>query len=373
MKIILLLLLAFLSLTYSRAQEASPSITVENYFCFLIDHASMPEADQIYDLTMQDQIQRVEEGDQITYCIVDGQKDQPMSGLTDVEIERYTRWAETPDSTSNPLMMFLPDHNSDSDKSDNNSHDELDRKQLRADRGCNDPSSLQQRGKPNKIQENSNLVNGPRFYCDQDQLRNQEIQLSFTYKESFRKNNDPYTEITPLLSQGKGTLKYSEQIDRSSLQKPNEELVGKNIFGEAPASKEQACLQSSLELTCCAIMCIQPAAVGSLFITTHTGYTAATCAKAYLYGSLFDGSLIIPSIVVPIACFHFHDAIRPYICPSSSPCIDAPSSFYNNNKTHLAPSNITEAVAKRCIDIKNCLPCFPSSEAAPTNREDFDN
>ena len=107
MKFILPLLLVLLLPNYSLAQEASSSITVEGYFCFLTDPASLPEADQIYDsATMQNQIQQTKEEDQITYLVVDGQSDQPMSGLTDLEVELYSHWAEASDSTSTPLMMF---------------------------------------------------------------------------------------------------------------------------------------------------------------------------------------------------------------------------------------------------------------------------
>ena len=107
MKLILSFLLVLLSLSYSRAQEAPSSITVENYFCFLTDPASLPEADQIYDsATMQDQIQQTKEDDQITYLIVDGQSDEPMSGLTDLEVELYSHWAKVSHSTATPLMIF---------------------------------------------------------------------------------------------------------------------------------------------------------------------------------------------------------------------------------------------------------------------------
>jgi hypothetical protein len=79
------------------------SITVENYDYFL---ASIPNADQYYNSAMQDQIQRIEEEGLITYCIIDGENDQPMSGLTDAEIDAYYRWSEAYYSTDSPLMMF---------------------------------------------------------------------------------------------------------------------------------------------------------------------------------------------------------------------------------------------------------------------------
>lgn len=106
MKFIFPLLLALLSLNSSEAQEAISSITVENYAHFL---GSRPEADQYYDSgTMHDQIERVEEGDQTTYHPVDGQENELMLGLTDLQIACYSHWTEAPSTTSMPLMMFDP-------------------------------------------------------------------------------------------------------------------------------------------------------------------------------------------------------------------------------------------------------------------------
>lgn len=70
MKFILSLLFAFLSSCF--AQEISSSIIVEDYVAFL---SSTPGADQYYNgATMQDQIQRLEKGDEIIYCPVKGKK-----------------------------------------------------------------------------------------------------------------------------------------------------------------------------------------------------------------------------------------------------------------------------------------------------------
>ncbi len=115
-KIILLIFFVLLFFDHSQAQEVAPSITVENYSHFL---TSIPDADQYYDsAAMQDQIQRIENGNQISYHILEGQEDQPIFGLTDIDIERYWLWRKALPMTSSPLMMFF----------DSSEHTEIERK-----------------------------------------------------------------------------------------------------------------------------------------------------------------------------------------------------------------------------------------------------
>ena len=282
MKLILSFLLVLLSLSYSRAQEAPSSITVENYFCFLTDPASTPDADQLYDPTMQDQIQQAEEGDQITYRIVDGQSDQPMLGLTDVEIQSYSHWAKVSHSTATPLMMFKDSpkkygsiNNEENNLPPGSGHVELHARAATDDE--NNQSSSEKR---------STVLAAREIFPNE--------HTSFL-SQSMKRGTDPTHQ---------------------------EEIIEQSCFKRMP---------SGSELACYAAMCAQPALLAYSGGIIH-GTTLAAYAKGYLATALAESVAIGGSIALPIAGFHLYDTLHARM----TPCTEAATRHCLNFQNYLS-------------------------------------
>ncbi|MBM3857475.1 MAG: hypothetical protein FJ390_05875 [Verrucomicrobia bacterium] len=347
MKFILSLLFAFLSSCF--AQEISSSIIVEDYVAFL---SSTPGADQYYNgATMQDQIQRLEKGDEIIYCPVKGQEKEAMLRLTDLDVACYWRWEENSHETISPLM-YLPSQSSSEQSSRNHSDSQSEKEeqaQLRAKTDSTiNPSSQQPRdlfftGLRESHSSNRNPLLSPASTFSSSSSAAQPsrpagvpsaneirtIELTAIRQQALEAKNSDHNERTPLLDHPQALPTYGEQMDRTS--SAQEEIAPQGYFSRMPSNSELACL---------VFACTQPALLAYTGGIIH-GPTVAAFAKGYAITALAEYGAIGVSIVTPIAGGHLYDSLNPRIAS----CAEAASRYF--------------------LTGQNCLTRFLSSETLP--------
>ncbi len=109
---------------YDEGGNISPAVTVKAYATFLKESPAESNFYQLYHPPMENQLVQVnstsssdEESDAPDYIAIDGEENEPMSGLTDLDVRCYEEWlrknnqpeatnGETLDERSSPLMVF---------------------------------------------------------------------------------------------------------------------------------------------------------------------------------------------------------------------------------------------------------------------------